>query len=83
MLYAVLHPSSAFVSFFWLFKIGFLWIALTALELILWTRLALNSQKSACLSCPSAGIKVVLHHLLDFVVLSQNHVSCDSEKLSI
>ena len=80
---AVLNPSSVFVGLFWFFEIGFLWIALTALELILWTRLALNSQRSACLCCPSAGIKGVLHHLLDFVVLSQNHVSRDSEKLSI
>ena len=30
---------------------------LVVLELTLWTRLALNSQKSACLCLPSTGIK--------------------------
>lgn len=36
----------------------------TNLELTVWTRLALNSQRSACLCRPSAGIKGLCHHSL-------------------
>lgn len=45
-----------------LFETGPLYVVLVALELTLWTKLALNSQKSACLGLPSAGIKDMHHH---------------------
>jgi hypothetical protein len=38
--------------FLFFFQTGFLCLALTVLELALWTRLALNSQRSACLCVP-------------------------------
>ena len=45
------------------FQTGFLNIAaLAILKLSLYTRLALNSQRSVCLCFPSAGIKGVCHH---------------------
>jgi hypothetical protein len=49
-----------FFFFFWFFETGFLCVALAVLELTQtgWPR----TQKYACLSLPSAGIKGVRHH---------------------
>ena len=41
---------------------GFLCVVLAVLELTPYTRLAVNSERSACLCLPSAGIKCVCHH---------------------
>ena len=40
------------------FETGFFSLTLAVLELLLWTRLALNSQRSASLKLLSAGLKV-------------------------
>jgi hypothetical protein len=50
------------VSVCFVYKSGFLCVALAVLELVPYTRLALNSEISACLCLPSAGIKVMSHH---------------------
>lgn len=42
----------------------FLFVALAVLELVLWTRLVSNSQRSYCLCPPSTQIKGVCHHCL-------------------
>ena len=50
---------------FGFFETGFFCIALeSVLELTLWTRLALDSQRSTFFYLPSAGIKGVCHHSL-------------------
>ena len=46
------------------FETGSLYIALAVLELSMYARLAYNSQVSVCLCFPSAGIKVMYHHVL-------------------
>ena len=47
-------------------KTGFLCVALEpVLELALWTKLASNSHRSACLCLLSTGIKGVRHHSPD------------------
>ena len=55
--------SLIFTFNFWLFETGFLGIFV--LELTLYTRLSLNSQRSVCLCLPSAGIKDVCYHTLN------------------
>ena len=51
-----------FLFYFWFFKAEFLCVVLAVLELALYTRLALNSQRSICLCLLSARIKGVCHH---------------------
>jgi hypothetical protein len=41
---------------------GFLCVALAVLELDLYTRLALNSERSTCLCLLSSEVKGVQHH---------------------
>ena len=56
-----------FYCYFWVFclfvfETGLHCIALGVLELTLWTRVALNSQRSTCLCLLSVVIKGVHHH---------------------
>lgn len=55
---------SFFLFHLFVFKTEYLCVVLTALELALYTRLVSNSQRSTCLSLPSAGIKGMCHHCL-------------------
>ena len=59
-------PCSTFIIPLWFLflETWFFCIVLTVQELALWTRLALNSQRSAWLCLPSAGIKGMCHHFL-------------------
>ena len=57
------------LSFFGVFKTGFLCVALAVLELTLKTRLALNSEIRQLLP-PSAGIKGVRHHTWPSPIIS-------------
>lgn len=45
-----------------LFESGFYYVVLVSLELAMYARLALNSEKSTCLCLSSVGIKDVPHH---------------------
>ena len=57
------HPTLSLLFPLWFFKIGVFGIALKPfLELAMQTRLASNSQRSACLCLPSTGIKGVRHY---------------------
>lgn len=44
------------------FETGSFYIFLVVQELTVWTRLALNSQRSSCLCLLKAGIKTMCHH---------------------
>ena len=44
------------------FKTGFLFVALAVMKLVTLSKLAFNSERSAYLCLPSAGIKGVRHH---------------------
>lgn len=50
------------LSFFLLFQDRFLWVALAILEVLLYTRLGLNSEILLLLPPVSAGIKGMQHH---------------------
>ena len=51
-----------YLIWFWFFETGFLCVVQAVLDLILQTRMALNSQRSNCLCFPAAGIKDVLYY---------------------
>jgi hypothetical protein len=67
--YPLSHLSS---PYFWFFETVFLCVALAVLKLSLWSRLALNSQRSACFCCLDAWIKGVHHPSPTMKILSSH-----------
>jgi hypothetical protein len=69
---AQIHLAFISFSFLLLFSRQSFSVALAVPELTLWTRLTSNSQRSASLCLPSAGIKGVHHHHLAWATLLSN-----------
>ena len=63
------YGEPRFLHFLFVLKTRFFCVALAALELTMYTRLASNLQSSACLCLLSAGTKGMHHHCLHVCIV--------------